>query len=121
MTKPLRADLAGLVAGALAVCLAGLLLAIPMSPPASETFAQRVTKKPAKTQPAKDEPSPITDDVDDPAVWGKLFPLQYELYLKTVDMHAHQVRRQRGLPHTPTQADPRSVVSRSPRSRRTSG
>jgi len=28
----------------------------------------------------------LNDDVDDPAVWGKVFPAQYELYKKTVDM-----------------------------------
>jgi hypothetical protein len=28
----------------------------------------------------------INDDVEDPAVWGKVFPLHYELYKKTVDM-----------------------------------
>ena len=27
----------------------------------------------------------ITDDIDDPAVWGKNFPLQYDLYRRTVD------------------------------------
>src|SRR6476619_4515788 len=55
----------------------------------------------------------LTDDVDDPEVWGKNFPLQYDAYLKTVD----QVRTKYGgsdaLPKTPTQADPRSIVAQS--------
>jgi nitrite reductase (cytochrome c-552) len=55
----------------------------------------------------------LTDDTDDPAVWGKNFPFQYDAYKRTVD----QVRTRYGgsdaLPRTPTQADPRSVVSQS--------
>ena len=34
----------------------------------------------------------LTDDTEDPAVWGKNFPLQYDAYLKTVD----QVRTKYG-------------------------
>src|SRR4029077_9040606 len=55
----------------------------------------------------------LTDDTEDPAVWGKNFPLQYDDYKRTVD----QVRTRYGgsevLPRTPTKADPRSVVSQS--------
>ena len=55
----------------------------------------------------------LTDDTDDPAVWGKNFPLQYDDYKRTVD----QVRTRYGgsevEPRTPTKADPRSVVSQS--------
>lgn len=55
----------------------------------------------------------LNDDIDDPAVWGKNFPFQYDAYLRTVD----QVRTRYGgsdaLPRTPSQADPRSVVSQS--------
>jgi hypothetical protein len=42
----------------------------------------------AEQQAKTSEPYPINDDVDDPEIWGKIFPLQYELYLKTVDMHS---------------------------------
>jgi nitrite reductase (cytochrome c-552) len=55
----------------------------------------------------------LTDDTEDPVVWGKNFPLQYDAYLKTVD----QVRTKYGgsdaLPKTPTKADPRSVIAQS--------
>jgi nitrite reductase (cytochrome c-552) len=55
----------------------------------------------------------LTDDTEDPAIWGKNFPLQYDDYLKTVD----QVRTKYGgsdaLPRTPTQVDPRSIVAQS--------
>src|SRR5678815_75981 len=55
----------------------------------------------------------LTDETEDPAVWGKNFPLQYDAYLRTVD----QVRTKYGgsdaLPKTPTKADPRSVIAQS--------
>ena len=55
----------------------------------------------------------LTDDIEDPAVWGKNFPYQYDQYLRTVD----QVRTRNGgseaMPRTPNNADPRSVVAQS--------
>src|SRR5262245_13863199 len=55
----------------------------------------------------------LTDDTEDPAVWGKNFPIQYDGYRRTVD----QVRTRYGggeaVPRTPTAADPRSVVAQS--------
>ena len=59
------------------------------------------------------EPPAISDDVQDPAVWGKTFPLQYELYKKTVDMERTKYGGSEAVPRTPTAADPRAVVSRS--------
>ena len=55
----------------------------------------------------------LTDDTEDPAVWGKNFPFQYDGYRRTVD----QVRTRHGgseaVPRTPTSVDPRSVVAQS--------
>src|ERR1041385_4680809 len=55
----------------------------------------------------------LTDDIDDPAVWGKNFPLQYDHYLRTVDQIRTRYGGSEALPHTPTDADPRSVVAQS--------
>src|SRR5262249_11058666 len=55
----------------------------------------------------------LNDKVDDPAVWGKNFPMQYDLYLRTVDMQRSKYGGSEAEPHSPTQADPRSVVARS--------
>jgi nitrite reductase (cytochrome c-552) len=55
----------------------------------------------------------ITDDTDDPAVWGKNFPLQYDHYLRTVDQVRTRYGGSEALPHSPTDADPRSVLSQS--------
>jgi len=55
----------------------------------------------------------ITDDTVDPAIWGKNFPLQYDAYTRTVDMERTRFGGSEAMPRTPTEADPRSVVSQS--------
>jgi nitrite reductase (cytochrome c-552) len=55
----------------------------------------------------------IGDDVEDPAVWGRDFPLQYDQYRKTVEQVPTRYGGSEAVPHTPTQADPRTVVSQS--------
>lgn len=49
----------------------------------------------------------------DPAEWGKNFPLQYDGYLRTTDMVRTRFGGSEAMPRTPTDADPRSIVSRS--------
>jgi nitrite reductase (cytochrome c-552) len=55
----------------------------------------------------------LTDDTQDPAVWGKNFPQQYDGYLRTVDQQRTRYGGSEAIPRTPTQADPRSVVAQS--------
>ena len=55
----------------------------------------------------------LNDTIDDPATWAKNFPLQYDLYMRTVDMQRTKYGGSEAMPHSPTQADPRSVVARS--------
>lgn len=55
----------------------------------------------------------LTDETEDPAVWGKNFPLQYDDYKRTVDQVRTRYGGSEALPRTPTQADPRAVVSQS--------
>ncbi len=55
----------------------------------------------------------IDDDTSDPAVWGKNFPLQYDLYKKTVDMQRTRYGGSEAVPRTPDEVDPRSVVAQS--------
>ena len=57
--------------------------------------------------------SSSTDDTEDPGVWGKNFPLQYDGYKRTVDMDRTRYGGSEAVPRTPTQADPRSVVAQS--------
>ncbi|MCH8614160.1 ammonia-forming cytochrome c nitrite reductase subunit c552 [Arsenicicoccus dermatophilus] len=53
----------------------------------------------------------LDDTVVDPAVWGRNFPLQYDMYLKTSDQSRTKFGGSEALPQTPSQADPRSVVA----------
>ncbi|MBI4871916.1 MAG: ammonia-forming cytochrome c nitrite reductase subunit c552 [Candidatus Riflebacteria bacterium] len=55
----------------------------------------------------------LTDELDDPATWGKNFPMQYDLYKKTVDQVRTKYGGSEAVPRTPSQADPRSVVAQS--------
>ncbi|HMG35056.1 MAG TPA: ammonia-forming cytochrome c nitrite reductase subunit c552 [Blastocatellia bacterium] len=55
----------------------------------------------------------LNDETEDPAVWGKNFPLQYDDYLRTVDSVRTRYGGSEALPRTPTDADPRSVVAES--------
>ena len=55
----------------------------------------------------------LTDDTEDPAIWGKNFPLQYDDYKRTVDQVRTRFGGSEAEPRTPTKADPRSVVSQS--------
>lgn len=55
----------------------------------------------------------LNDDTDDPAVWGKNFPLQYDDYKRTVDQVRTRYGGSEAEPKTPTQADPRMVVAQS--------
>ncbi len=55
----------------------------------------------------------LNDTIDDPAVWGQNFPLQYDRYKMTTDMERTRYGGSEGVPHSPTEADPRTIVARS--------
>lgn len=55
----------------------------------------------------------INNETEDPAVWGKNFPMQYDGYTHTVDMVRTRYGGSEAMPRTPSQADPRSVVANS--------
>jgi nitrite reductase (cytochrome c-552) len=55
----------------------------------------------------------LDDTTDDPAVWGKNFPMQYDDYRRTVDQVRTRYGGSEGEPHTPSHADPRSIVAQS--------
>lgn len=64
-------------------------------------------KAPAKAKAA------ITDETEDPAIWGQEYPAEYATYRKTVDQVRTKYGGSEALPRTPDQADPRSTVSQS--------
>ena len=55
----------------------------------------------------------LDDETDDPAIWGKNFPLQYDGYRRTVDQVRTRFGGSEAVPRTPSAVDPRSVVAQS--------
>jgi len=55
----------------------------------------------------------LNDSTEDPATWGKDFPMQYDLYSKTVDQKRTRYGGSEALPHSPTEGDPRDIITRS--------
>jgi nitrite reductase (cytochrome c-552) len=55
----------------------------------------------------------LTEDTEDPAVWGRNFPLQYDDYKKTVDQTRTRYGGSEAMVHPPSQADPRNQVAES--------
>ena len=55
----------------------------------------------------------LNDETEDPEIWGKNFPMQYDGYKRTVDQVRTRFGGSEALPHTPTEADPRTVVAQS--------
>ena len=55
----------------------------------------------------------LTEQTEDPGLWGKNFPFQYDGYRRTVDQVRTRFGGSEAVPRTPTQADPRSVVAQS--------
>jgi len=92
---------AGLLSGLGSVLLLATFAAATADPAVAQVGAKQA------------DPWPISDKVDDPAIWGKVFPLHYELYKKSVDMERTKYGGSEAVPRTPTQADPRSTVSSS--------
>lgn len=55
----------------------------------------------------------LNESIEDPAIWGKNFPMQYDGYRRTVDQVRTRFGGSEAIPRTPTQVDPRSVVAQS--------
>ncbi|HSN14503.1 MAG TPA: ammonia-forming cytochrome c nitrite reductase subunit c552 [Anaeromyxobacteraceae bacterium] len=100
----------------LAAALA-LLAAAPASgaaPSATKTPPGQAKKRAASPKPAAAPRTAIADDTEDPAIWGAEYPLEYETYLKTVDMVSTRHGGSEPSPWTPTRAeDPRVTVTHS--------
>jgi nitrite reductase (cytochrome c-552) len=55
----------------------------------------------------------LSDTTQDPAVWGQNFPQEYDDYRRTTDQERTRYGGSEGVPVTPTNVDPRSVVAQS--------
>ena len=54
----------------------------------------------------------LKDDTQDPAIWGRNYPAQYDSYKRTVDQQRTRYGGSEAVPRTPTKADPRSMQLR---------
>ncbi len=93
------AGVAAIVAGGLAAGAAGLLSNIAEHQGEAKSAFFKVVE--------------LSDDITDPAVWGKNFPQHYDDYRKTVDMVRTRFGGSEAEPRTPTASDPRTVVATS--------
>jgi len=55
----------------------------------------------------------LDENTVDPVKWGQNFPMQFDGYRRTVDQVRTRYGGSEAVPHTPSQADPRSVVAQS--------
>ncbi len=55
----------------------------------------------------------LDDETEDAQVWGKNFPLQYDAYIRTVDMIRTRYGGSEAIPREPSPDDPRAVTSQS--------
>ncbi len=55
----------------------------------------------------------LTDETEDPEVWGKNFPFQYDAYRRTVDQVRTRFGGSEAMPRAADESDPRSVVAQS--------
>lgn len=53
----------------------------------------------------------LTDDTEDPAVWGQNFPLQYDGYRRTSEMRKTRFGGSESVRRVPTKDDPREYVA----------
>ena len=90
------------------VAIAGLFVAVGLA----ALFANIMERKQEARNPFYRVVN-LSDTTTDPAIWGKNFPLQYDAYRRTVDQVRTRYGGSEALPHSPTNADPRSVVAQS--------
>jgi nitrite reductase (cytochrome c-552) len=55
----------------------------------------------------------ITDETEDPAIWGSNFPLEYDGYKRTVEEATTRFGGSEAMPRVPTTDDPRKNTTRS--------
>ncbi len=55
----------------------------------------------------------LDDTIEDPSIWGKNFPLQYDGYKRTVDMERTRFGGSEAIRHVISDQDPRDIVTSS--------
>lgn len=101
---PRRRSFSGtwLIAAALGAAVVTLLLAMLLT----NIFERRIEARDTFVQIVE-----LTDETVDPAIWGRNFPIHYDLYSKTVDMVRTRYGGSEAIPRQPTDIDPREKVA----------
>jgi nitrite reductase (cytochrome c-552) len=102
------------------LALTTALLATLALPAAAASAGSKPPPGQAKKTAAKPPPAPtaptvaLTEETDDPAVWGQEYPAEYATYLKTTDMVRTRYGGSEAFPWRSTGADdPRTTVTQS--------
>ncbi len=72
-----------------------------------------ISERKAEAKQAYFRVTEIDDETEDPAVWGKNFPSQYDSYKRTVEMVRTRFGGSEVVSRKPTPGEPRTVVSQS--------
>lgn len=103
-TRPRRFSGRWLIAAALVAALVTLGLALLLT----NIFERKVESRDTYVEIVE-----LTDETVDPAIWGRNFPIHYDLYNNTVDMVRTRYGGSEAIPKQPTEVDPREEVSAS--------
>lgn len=93
------------------VLLGALVLASLLATLVIAALLVDVAKKQTEAKDTYFKAVEITDTTVDPAVWGKNFPIQYEMYKKTTEMVPTEFGGSNKVPHTPDAKDPRTFTA----------
>jgi nitrite reductase (cytochrome c-552) len=91
----------------------GLLAAVALAAAGLSALLVNVSARKAEARNPSVRVVAIDDATSDPAVWGRNFPVEYDLYRKTAEMTKTRYGGSEGVPRVPTGDDPRTTVATS--------
>jgi len=91
----------------------GLLLVVALVAAGLAVLLANISTRKAEARNPTVRVVAIDDDTSDPAIWGKNFPVEYDLYKKTAEMTKTRFGGSEGMARTPTPEDPRATVAQS--------
>jgi nitrite reductase (cytochrome c-552) len=92
---------------------AGLLVLVALVAAGLAALLANISARKAESKNPTVRVVNIDDETVDPAVWGKNFPVEYDLYKKTAEMTKTRFGGSESMPRQPTPEDPRATVSQS--------
>jgi nitrite reductase (cytochrome c-552) len=93
--------------------LAGVAIAAAVMTIAGLEFVVNIAERKEEARHPSVRVVALTDRTEEPEVWGKNFPREYEGYARTTEQASTRFGGSQAVPHTPGAFDPRTVTSRS--------